>query len=107
MQALPDPTLRKLKMQLTLSQARELLTATMAAVGHSPAEAATIADHLMDCELRGLSFGGLPRALSVVERLREHDQRRPIRLLQETPATASLDGGDQVGYLVETAPPTS
>lgn len=87
-------------MRLTIQQARELAEATMATVGHSNDEAAIIADHLIDCELRGLSFGGLPRALSVVDRLREHDQRRPIQLLQETPATASLDGGDQVGYLV-------
>jgi LDH2 family malate/lactate/ureidoglycolate dehydrogenase len=87
-------------MQLTIQEARTLAEKAMAAVGHSPDEAAIIADHLIDCELRGLSFGGLPRALSIIERLRRIDERRPIRVLQESPATACLDGGDQVGYLV-------
>jgi LDH2 family malate/lactate/ureidoglycolate dehydrogenase len=73
----------------------------MAAVGHDAGESAIIADHLMDCELRGLSYGGLARALSVIERIRNTSTpRRPIALLQETPFSASLDGGDNVGYLV-------
>jgi LDH2 family malate/lactate/ureidoglycolate dehydrogenase len=87
-------------MQLSIQDARALAEKAMAAVGHSPEEAATIADHLIDCELRGLSFGGLPRALSIIERLRRVDERRPISVLRESPATACLDGGDQVGYLV-------
>ena len=88
-------------MILPIQQARELVEACMAATGHTPAEAEIIADHLIDCELRGLSFGGLPRALSVVDRLRATTTpRRPITLLQESPVSASLDGGDQVGYLV-------
>ncbi len=40
-----------------------------------------IADHLMDCELRGLSYGGLARAISIAERIeREGDHRRPIAI---------------------------
>ena len=41
----------------------------MVVVGHSQKEAEIIGDHLIDCELRGISFGGLPRALSVIERI--------------------------------------
>ena len=63
-------------------------------------EAGIIADHLIDCELRGLSFGGLPRALSIVEHIRALPPRRPITVLQEAPVSATLDGGEQVGYLV-------
>ncbi len=73
----------------------------MLAFDHTDAEADIIADHLIDCELRGLSFGGLPRALSVIDRLRDTSTpRRPITVLKESPVSASLDGGDQVGYLV-------
>ena len=73
----------------------------MGAAGHTPEEAEIIADHLIDCELRGLQFGGLPRALSIIERIRETTTpRRPITLLRETPVSAAFDGGDQVGYLV-------
>jgi LDH2 family malate/lactate/ureidoglycolate dehydrogenase len=87
-------------MQLSVQEVRQLAEAAMAAAGHSTEDSRIIADHLVDCELRGLGFGGLARALSIVERLRRVDERRPIRVLQESAASACLDGGDQVGYLV-------
>lgn len=88
-------------MKLSISEARALAEASMMAVGHSPSDAAIIADQLIDCELRGLSFGGLARALSVVERIQQtKTPRHPIRVIHETPISATLDGGDQVGYLV-------
>ena len=88
-------------MRLSVSQARDLAHAAMQAVGHTPAEADIIADHLIDCELRALSFGGLPRALSVVERIQATPgSRRPMRVVKEGPTSAAIDGGDQVGYLV-------
>lgn len=88
-------------MRFTISEARQLVEATMAAAGHTVEEAAIIADHLIDCELRGLAYGGLARAISIVERIRRTaTPRRPISVLQETPFSASLDGGDNVGYLV-------
>jgi LDH2 family malate/lactate/ureidoglycolate dehydrogenase len=59
-----------------------------------------IADHLIDCELRGIQYGGLARALSIVERLRATDHRRPMAVERETPVLARLDGGDQIGYVV-------
>ncbi len=86
---------------MPLSDARTLVTAAMAAIGHTPAEAGIIADHLIDCELRGLSFGGLARALSIAERVRAEPARpQPIRVVSQTPVSATIDGGDQVGYLV-------
>ena len=88
-------------MRLTVAEARTLAEKVMGALGHDDAEARLIADHLIDCELRGLSYGGLPRALSIVERFeRVGNVRRPIALLHETPVSARLDGGDNVGYLV-------
>ena len=88
-------------MILSIADASALVHAAMTAVGHTPAEAAIITDHLVDCELRGLSFGGLPRALSVIDRMRDTTTlKRPITILQESPVSASIDGGDQVGYLV-------
>jgi LDH2 family malate/lactate/ureidoglycolate dehydrogenase len=73
----------------------------MTAVGHDATDAQLIADHLMDCELRGLSYGGLARAISIAERInRQGDRRRPIAIVHETPVSARLDGGDHIGYLV-------
>lgn len=88
-------------MRLSLAKARALVERAMRAVGHDDEEARLIADHLIDCELRGIGYGGLSRAISIVERIRRHgDRRRPIRILRETPVSALLDGGDHIGYVV-------
>lgn len=86
---------------LTVREARTLVEASMRGVGHTQTEAEVIADHLIDCELRDLSFGGLPRALSIVERINAATvPRRPMTVLRENAFSATIDGGDQVGYLV-------
>ena len=88
-------------MQITIEAARALVETAMRAVGHDMREAAIIGDHLIDCELRGLAYGGLARAISVVERIRRSTApRTPITLTRETASTAAYDGGDNVGYLV-------
>ncbi|MBM9593865.1 Ldh family oxidoreductase [Roseitranquillus sediminis] len=88
-------------MRLSLGDARELVIRSMRVVGHDEHDAGVIADHLMDCELRGVDYGGLARALSVVERIRKRPEgRRPISVVRETPVSVMLDGGDQAGYLV-------
>jgi delta1-piperideine-2-carboxylate reductase len=88
-------------MQLNVQQAHQLVVRIMSALGHDAADAGLIADHLIDCELRGLSYGGLARAISISERIaRTGDIRRPIRIRHETPVSAQLDGGDHLGYIV-------
>jgi len=73
----------------------------MAALGHDATDAALVAGHLIDCELRGIAYGGLARAISIAERMeRTGDHRRPIRTLHQTPVSARIDGGDHVGYVV-------
>jgi delta1-piperideine-2-carboxylate reductase len=88
-------------MRVALDQARALLESVMRRLGHDAAEAALIADHLLDSEMRGFRQGGLARALSIAERLaRPGRARSPMRLTHETAVAARLDGGDNVGYLV-------
>jgi delta1-piperideine-2-carboxylate reductase len=88
-------------MKVTVNDARRLVENTMRACGHDAAESAAIADHLIDCELRGLSYGGLPRALSVFERTSKPSySRKPISISHETPLSALVDGGNTIGYLV-------
>ena len=73
----------------------------MRVLGHDATDAGLIADHLIDCELRGLHYGGLARAISNAERMeRQGDHRRPIAILHETPVSTRLDGGDHIGYVV-------
>jgi LDH2 family malate/lactate/ureidoglycolate dehydrogenase len=88
-------------MKLGIEDARRLMEAALTASGYSAAEAVVIADHLMDCEVRGLGYAGLARAVTIIE----HDRRSglvrgPITVTHETPVSARLDGGDDLGYLV-------
>jgi len=69
--------------------------------GHTEAEAAVIADHLLDSEIRGLRQGGMARAISIRERMAKAQKPRvAMRTEHETPVSARIDGGDNVGYLV-------
>src|SRR5579871_2340683 len=88
-------------MRLGVQEARNLVARVMAALGHDAIDSALIADHLIDCELRGLSYGGLARAISIAERIEAAGAgRRAISTLHETPVSARLDGGDHIGYVV-------
>jgi LDH2 family malate/lactate/ureidoglycolate dehydrogenase len=88
-------------MRVTVEQARTLADRVMRAIGHDEEEARLIADHLIDCELRGVTYGGLARAVSIVERGRRTGVSRvPIRVVKDTPVSASIDGGDHIGYVV-------
>lgn len=88
-------------MRIAIDDARRLIEAVMRRADHTPEEAAIIADHILDSQLRGLVQGGLARAISIRERLaRPGASRAPIRVAHETSVSARIDGGDQVGYLV-------
>ena len=88
-------------MRLTIEAASSLAQHALRALGYDAGEAALIANHLLDCDLRGLPYGGLARIISIGERLaRIGDRRAPMRIVRETPVSAQIDGGDQIGYLV-------
>ena len=88
-------------MRITVEQARQLVDRVMRSVGYDAAEANTIANHLLDCELRGVSYGGLPRAVSIAERtMRTGVSQNPIRIVKGTAVSASIDGADHIGYVV-------
>jgi len=88
-------------MNLTIAAARELAQASLTQLGYSDADTQIIVAHLLDCELRGLGYSGLARILSIAERLAATPRStRPITVVKESPVSARLDGGDQLGYLV-------
>ena len=88
-------------MRLTVQETHRLAAHVLMALGYDAGDASIVADHLIDCELRGLGYGGLARAISIAERIELHgDCRRQIRILHETPVSAKLDGGDRIGYVV-------
>jgi delta1-piperideine-2-carboxylate reductase len=84
-----------------LDTVHRLGTDALRALGLSEAEADIAIDHLVDCELRGLSYAGLARILSIADRFSATpltDQQ--MRITRETPVSAQLDGADRLGYLV-------
>jgi LDH2 family malate/lactate/ureidoglycolate dehydrogenase len=88
-------------MKISLERAEQLAHESLGALGYSAQDSRTIARHLIDCELRGLDYGGLARILSIADRLAANPSTgRPTRVTRESPVSAQLDGGDRVGYLV-------
>ena len=81
--------------------AERLGTDALRALGFAEAEAAVVLDHLMDCELRGLSYAGLARILSIADRFAHTPMTEAaMRITRESPVSAQLDGADHIGYLV-------
>ncbi len=93
-----------MSIRLPIEAARKLLEAVMCGTGYTGEQAAIIVDHLMDSELRGLTQGGLARAISICERIKRFPAAPAnaggMRIEHETAVAARIDGADQVGYLV-------
>ncbi len=87
-------------MHLNIPEADQLVRNAMQKSGFSAAEAKIITDQIIGCELRGVSFAGLSRALSLIDRARIGPPPRPMRINRETAVSALIDGGDTSGYLV-------
>ncbi|SKB09424.1 Ldh family oxidoreductase [Aeromicrobium choanae] len=87
-------------MKIDIKDAHELVRQAMSRFGYDDEQQTIIADHLIDCTVRGFDVGGLPRAATLVERLRRSEPFGPIVVEQETASSIALDGGDQLGYIV-------
>jgi delta1-piperideine-2-carboxylate reductase len=88
-------------MQIAIADAHSLLTQVMARLGHAEADIPAIVNHLLDCELRGLGYGGLARAVAITERIgRTGMPAKPITVSHETPVSAKVHGADHIGYIV-------
>jgi LDH2 family malate/lactate/ureidoglycolate dehydrogenase len=85
--------------RLTVTEARTLGEKALLGLGFTPEEAAAIATHLVDASTWGYAFAGLPRILVIAERPELRKPRTPVTVVRETPVSALLDGGNQVGYV--------
>ena len=68
-------------------------------MGYTPEEAGIITDQMIDNALCGYRFASLPRILAIAGEEKSGQPRRPMTILRETPVSALLDGGNNVGYL--------
>ncbi|WP_431877398.1 Ldh family oxidoreductase [Amycolatopsis sacchari] len=85
-------------MFVPVAEARAVAVEALRRLGLSSEEAAITADHLIDCELRGLGYSGLARILSIADR--GIGSPRPVSVVRESAVSALLDGGDRLGYVV-------
>jgi LDH2 family malate/lactate/ureidoglycolate dehydrogenase len=85
--------------RLTVAQATELGERALRRVGYSGEDARIIVDQLVDNALCGYRFAGLPRLLAIAGDERTGHSRTPVRIVHETPVSARLDGGNNVGYI--------
>jgi delta1-piperideine-2-carboxylate reductase len=88
-------------MKLSIEDALSLVVEVMKKYDHTDEYAQIISNHIVDCELRGLAYGGLARIVSIIERLeRTGPPTKPVETIHETPVSAKLNGHDNLGYVV-------
>jgi LDH2 family malate/lactate/ureidoglycolate dehydrogenase len=58
-----------------------------------------IVDQLVDNALCGYPFASLPRILAIAQDTKTQQARQPVCVVHETPVSALLDGGNNVGYV--------
>jgi LDH2 family malate/lactate/ureidoglycolate dehydrogenase len=68
-------------------------------VGYDTDDARIVVDQLIDNSLCGYRFAGLPRILAIAREARTQNTRTPVAIVHETPTTALVDGGNNVGYV--------
>lgn len=85
--------------RLSVNEAQALGEKVLLKLGFTPEEAAIVVAHLVDASMWGYEFAGLPRILVIAERPELKKPRTPMAIVKETPVSALLDGGNQVGYI--------
>src|SRR5262249_46375259 len=86
--------------RLTVAEATALGEQALKRVGYDGDGARIIVDQLVDNALCGYKFAGLPRILAIAGDEKTRRTRSPVKTVHETPVSALLDGGNNVGYIV-------
>ena len=86
--------------RLSASDAVALGEGALKRIGYSSEDARIIVDQLVDNALAGYKFAGLPRILAIAGDKKTGKTRVPVKIVHETPVSALLDGGNNVGYIV-------
>jgi len=85
--------------RLSVGDARALGDAALARIGYGADDASIITDQLIDNALCGYRFAGLPRILAIAHEAKTRATRVPVAVVHETPVSALVDGGNNVGYV--------
>jgi LDH2 family malate/lactate/ureidoglycolate dehydrogenase len=85
--------------RLGVAEARALGEDALGRIGYDGEDARIIVDQLIDNSLCGYRFAGLPRILAIAREAKTRNTRSPVAIVHETPTTALVDGGNNVGYV--------
>lgn len=89
---------------LSAADAAALAETGLRRIGYGVEESRIIAAHLVDSELMGYPVLGLARVLTVAEHRLTKEPRTPVTVTHETPVSARIDGGNNVGlYAIQRA----
>lgn len=85
--------------RLSISDAFSLGKSVLEKIGYDEDESAVITRHLVDNSMCGYAFAGLPRILAIADSPELQQARSPVTIAHETPVSAMLHGGNNVGYI--------
>src|SRR5476649_1166054 len=85
--------------RMSPAAAAELGKGALQRIGYSAEDAQIITDQLIDNALCGYRFASLPRILAIAGDEKTRLERRPIKIVHETPLSALIDGGNNLGYV--------
>jgi LDH2 family malate/lactate/ureidoglycolate dehydrogenase len=86
-------------MRLSVAEATGLGTRALQSLGFPDEEIRIILDQLIDNALCGYPFASLPRILAIAQDGKTTQPRQPVRVVHDTPVSALLDGGNNIGYV--------
>ena len=86
-------------LRITPEEATALGQRALEAVGYSGEDARITIDQLVDNSLCGYRFAGLPRVLAIATDVKTKQPRKPVSIVRETPVSALVDGGNNIGYV--------
>ncbi len=85
--------------RMSVAEAMQMGVTAFQRLRYTAEEARIITSHLIDCALCGYMPYGLPRILHIAEDEKTGKVRTPVKVIHETPFSALMDGGNNVGYL--------
>ena len=87
------------RVKLSVAEASDLSVRALMGLGFDRDDARLVTDHVIDAALCGYEYSGLPKILNVREDPRFKEPRRKPEIVRETPVSALVDGGNNVGMV--------
>lgn len=85
--------------RLTVEEARAIGETAVQRIGYTAEDARIVVDQMVDNMLCGYKFAGLPRILAMASEDKIKLGRTPMKTVKETPVSALMDGGNNIGYV--------